>query len=103
MDFELTYIKKEKDIMITINETEQYKEITCAEGEYITDYVDTMDVKEFYGCGVVYTPLGTNTDKYHVISSDEYERLESLKKAAEEEERKREEEERQIEETQEQE
>lgn len=59
------------DFIIEVNETYNYKKVTCREGHYITNW-DKADVMKYTYAKIMYCPLDTNLEEYYCVTEEEH-------------------------------
>lgn len=76
-------------LIVEVNETLNFKKVTCKEGHYITNW-DKVDIMQYTSAKVMYCPMGTDLESYYCITEEAHNILmEEMEKKAKEEEEKR--------------
>lgn len=76
-------------LIIEVNETLNFKKVTCKEGHYITNW-DKVDIMQYTSAKVMYCPMGADLEPYYCITEEAHNILmEEMEKKAKEEEEKR--------------
>lgn len=85
------------ELNIEKNPTYNFWKVSCPAGDYITNFKDGDDIKEYYGGKELYIPIIVSEEdiraKYRCVTESEHEAYESAKEEAyrkEEEERRKE-------------